>query len=92
MRIKHFSGYGCIEATKISGTINQLVVKVKGNHERGLDRSNYYSDVFNWLVKRFDKEHDDYEDISDIEFSYGPYEKDKYGDSVETAIYTIYFY
>lgn len=59
MRIKHFAGYGCVEAKKTKlvkkpdGT-KVLTITVTGNHERGLERDDKY-DLFNWLVKRFDK-------------------------------------
>lgn len=54
MKIKHFSGYGSVNATKIKNNNYDLVVKVVGNHEWGVYRDDIY-DLFNWLVKRFDK-------------------------------------
>lgn len=54
MKIKHFAGYGCVNAKKISDKDGILIVEVKGNHEWGLRRTDRY-DVFNWLVKRFTK-------------------------------------
>lgn len=71
MKIKHFFGYGCVNAKKVSlKTIEapnkwsmfddmvKLKVKVTGEHERGLveDTSyGYYYGVWNWLAKRFYK-------------------------------------
>ena len=54
MKIKHFAGYGCVEAKRIQNKSCTLHVRVSGLHERGLRRDDMY-DLFNWLVKRFDK-------------------------------------
>lgn len=63
MKIKHWQGYGNVTATKTgkrvvkddwTGDKTILQVKVKGNHEWGLERNDDY-DVWNWLVKKFDK-------------------------------------
>ena len=54
MKIKHWAGYGCVNARKISDGSCTLHVRVEGNHEQGLIRSDSY-DLYNWLVKRFDK-------------------------------------
>ncbi len=63
MKIKHWQGYGTIDAKKISIKNNNnhttLHVRVSGNHECGLRRDDEY-DLFNWLVKRFDKSLTDY--------------------------------
>ena len=65
MRIKHFSGYGTVNAKKISKTENDkhvlLVVKVTGDHEWGLTRP--FHDPYliaNWLVAKFEKSAFDY--------------------------------
>ena len=60
MKIKHFAGYGSVNAVKLKNVetgrnAKQLVIKVTGNHEYGLLRNDAY-DVFNWLVKRFCKD------------------------------------
>lgn len=60
MKIKHFAGYGSVNARKISEVkvttnIKRVVIKVIGNHERGLYRNDHY-DVFHWLVTRFCKD------------------------------------
>lgn len=54
MKIKHYAGYGTVNATKIKSDENELVIKVEGNHEQGIYRDDIY-DIFNWLVKKFDK-------------------------------------
>lgn len=57
MKIKHFAGYGCVNATKVKDNTCRLHVKVKGNHEWGLGANRTWDEygLFNWLVKRFDK-------------------------------------
>ena len=53
MRIKHFYGYGCVDAKTIKrvkrdGNIEDRYVEVTGNHERGLSSTymtNY--DIYN---------------------------------------------
>ena len=70
MKIKHFAGYGCVNAKKISTevvhTINEwgelidatkLKIKVTGDHEWGFVREAW--DVYglwHWLVKKFHKD------------------------------------
>jgi hypothetical protein len=58
MKIKHFQGYGSVQAKKLSkttiGNKTKLVVEVKGNHECGLVRDDIY-DVKSWLFDRFEK-------------------------------------
>lgn len=81
MRIKHWQGYGSVEATKIKKVVKTeenpysleygikkmlLIVKVSGNHEWGLENNDTY-DVYNWLVKRFAKEVKDYTNIIKME-------------------------
>lgn len=57
MKIKHFVGYGCVNATKVKDNTCKLHVKVTGNHEYGLGDDHTWDDylMYNWLVKRFDK-------------------------------------
>ncbi len=67
MKIKHFAGYGSVEAkktrlTKRADGTRELVVTVTGNHEWGLERDDKY-DLFRWLVRRFDKTAKDDRDI-----------------------------
>lgn len=58
MKIKHFAGYGSVQAKKVSKTTvgdkTKLVVEVKGNHEWGLVRNDIY-DVKRWLFDKFEK-------------------------------------
>lgn len=58
MKIKHFQGYGSVQAKKVSKTTigdkTKLVVEVKGNHEWGLVRDDIY-DVKRWLFDKFEK-------------------------------------
>lgn len=54
MKLKHFAGYGTINARKVKDGSCKLHVRVEGNHEWGLRRDDEY-DLYNWLVKRFDK-------------------------------------
>ena len=58
MKIKHFAGYGTVNAKKISKTQKngktKLVVEVTGNHEYGLQRDDPYT-LKLWLINRFDK-------------------------------------
>lgn len=92
MKIKHWAGYGSVTARKVSYKDNVLVVEVKGNHERGLVRE-YKSDVFDWLVKRFDKMHNDYADIESIEIVEDTIANPKaYLGYDDVVTYTIRFY
>ena len=61
MKIKHFAGYGTVEAKKINDGKATLHVHVEGNHECGLRREDDY-DLFNWLVKRFDRTQKGYQE------------------------------
>lgn len=68
MRIKHYSGYGCVTITKgsdrkypmiVDGYMSicrQIMVKVVGNHERGLERGFYdpYC-IHEWIGRRYAK-------------------------------------
>ena len=69
MKIKHFAGYGSVTATKVSKTKadgnTKMVIRVKGNHERGIDRNDLY-DAVNWLLKKFDKSVDNWMDVKDF--------------------------
>ncbi len=91
MRIKHFAGYGSVEAKKTStrklpdGT-RELVVMVTGNHEWGLERNDRY-DLFRWLVKRFDKTVTDDREI--ISYRYDDDYIRLNGLDVEQCVYTF---
>ena len=58
MKIKHFAGYGSVQAKKVSKTTvgdkTKLVIEVKGNHEWGVVRNDIY-DVKRWLFDKFEK-------------------------------------
>jgi len=90
MKLKHWQGYGCVNAQKVSKTKDELVVHVWGMHECGLSRDDAY-DIFYWLVRRFDKTRKDYFDIKDYSIDEW-YEKDNYsGLDIEHCRYTIRF-
>ena len=56
MKIKHWAGYGCVNARKINDGAAKLHVRVEGDHERGVKRDIWDAPLLcNWLVKRFDK-------------------------------------
>lgn len=96
MRIKHWQGYGHLDAKVTCKKFNtwsnmrEITIEVKGNHEYGLDRSHDKYDVFNWLLKRFDRNVKDMDDriIKDIEFNYLPDVREN-GCDVERAEYRI---
>lgn len=64
MKLKHWQGYGCVNATKEKCDRSEyLHIKVTGEHEYGLERDDFY-DLHRWLVKRFDKSAADYLEYS----------------------------
>lgn len=70
MKLKHWQGYGTIEARRLSnkknpGGTKTLEVLVTGMHEYGLVRDDAY-DVYRWLVKRFAKDCPDYRSIVNL--------------------------
>lgn len=76
MRIKHFAGYGSVQARKVSKTNlsdnkTKLVIEVRGDHEWGLVRDDIY-DVRRWLFNKFEKNFngDDYDISMSIEDDY----------------------
>lgn len=58
MRIKHFAGYGCVNAKKIKyetkDGITTLIINVSGDHEYGL-KPYIIEDSIQWLAIRYDK-------------------------------------
>ena len=92
MKIKHFQGYGSVQAKKLSkttiGNKTKLVVEVKGNHECGLVRDDIY-DAKRWLFDRFEKNFNgnDY----DIEMTIKDDYVNKNGIDVEVATYTFIY-
>lgn len=96
MKIKHFQGYGCVEATKVKQEkyvdaygreMTKVVVLVKGNHECGLTTNGFYT-LYKWLVKRFYKRCNSYLDIFNM--SYNNYYEKIDGIDVEHCQYTFY--
>ena len=60
MKIKHWAGYGTVNARKVKdGNPFTMHIRVEGNHEQGVERHDEY-DLYNWLVRRFDKDVQDY--------------------------------
>ena len=80
MRIKHFMGYGSVNAKVVgkglktdvaNGLLRKyLKINVWGNHEYGLDRSEDKYDINNWLVKKVAKVDIDDRQIESIECNY----------------------
>ena len=69
MKIKHFSGYGSVNAKTIKkvkhdGNLEDRYVEVTGNHEKGLS-SDYMTNynVYNWIVKRMFKDIKSHEQV-----------------------------
>lgn len=56
MKLKHWAGYGCVNARKVKEADPRcLHIHVEGDHERGIVLYDDY-DLFRWLVMRFDKD------------------------------------
>lgn len=56
MKIKHWAGYGCVNARKVNDGSCTLHIRVEGNHEQGVMLCNWQTyELYNWLVRRFDK-------------------------------------
>ena len=88
MKIKHFAGYGCVNATKVKDNTCTLHVKVKGNHECGLGDNRTWDTygLFNWLVKRFDKK------VELKDFRYAKIKAETgYEDGVETCDFYFWY-
>ena len=75
MKLRHWSGYGCIEATKVKDNSCTLHVVLKGDHEQGLIRNDLY-DMYRFLVQRFDKS---LKDVPEIDWERHTKRKDEYG-------------
>jgi hypothetical protein len=59
MRIKHWQGYGSVEAKKLDRTVDEngivtVKIRVTGDHEWGLETKDEHT-VKDWLLKRMDK-------------------------------------
>ena len=55
MKLKHWQGYGSVNAERVEKTPTSIVIKVQGAHEYGLVRDDIY-DAKKWLLDRFLKE------------------------------------
>ena len=54
MKVKHWAGYGCVEAIRGYRTANSVGIEVVGDHERGLMPSCFFDwDWHRWLGTRF---------------------------------------
>ena len=60
MKIKHWQGYGCVTARKLSKDHSvRLHIVVTGDHEWGIVTDDDYT-LWNWLVRRFEHDVCDY--------------------------------
>lgn len=90
MKIKHWQGYGSVNAKVVQKRMSTLTpirmvkIQVWGNHEYGIDRSDDYYDINQWLLKKVARINIDYRNIQNIEFKYLPNI-----DGQEAAEYTI---
>lgn len=89
MKIKHYAGYGSVNAKKVSKTekdgVVTMVIKVSGNHEWGLARNDIY-DAYNWLLSKFDKKVLGYKHILDLQVYNNTYDMVN-GEEVESCTY-----
>lgn len=91
MKIKHFAGYGTVNARKLKlETVDgktTLVVEVTGDHEWGLARPNDPYLIKRWLVERFDKtmRDDHLVNIWGLDYTI----KHDWNSPVERVVYTI---
>lgn len=97
MRVKHFAGYGLVEAKKVSKKpiINEygekktkMVIRVKGNHERGLVPCDIF-DAKKWLFDKFEKNFTKTRFDINIEIENDYIKED--GHYVEVAVYTFVY-
>ena len=76
MKLKHWQGYGTVEAKRLSTKKNgdgtkTVTIEVTGGHEYGLVRDDKY-DVHRWLLKRFAKDCADYRSVTGLVISEDP--------------------
>lgn len=105
MKIKHFAGYGTVNAKKVldlkytdkrySHYENPRIVNivVSGDHERGLVREDVY-DVCEWLLKKLVKDFKDgsHDYRSIIEMDVAPYlELSSEGEYEEKCLYKVVY-
>ena len=89
MRLKHWQGYGSVNAKKLSkgpapDGRTRLVIEVTGHHEWGLVRDDVY-DVHRWLVQRFVKDCPNYQNIESMHIT------ENRIDNVDQAVYSIIY-
>lgn len=88
-KIKHWQGYGSVDAKLLKKTPTEMVIQVSGMHEYGLDCDKYDTyRVYEWLVKRFDptKTERDIQSV-DIDDTY----ESRGNVDIEVCTYTIHF-
>lgn len=104
MKIKHWQGYGSVNAVKkgkpkvvrntdiryagLGEELCELTVTVSGNHEWGIEHDDKY-DIFNWLLKKFDKSVNDSRCI--VKLGTNPYHGKVNGVDTEFCDYTILY-
>lgn len=104
MKIKHWQGYGVVNAVKkgtpkevkntdgnlagLGESLCELTVTVFGNHEWGIERDDKY-DVYNWLLKKFDKSVNDSRCI--VKLQMYPYNGKIKGVNTDFCDYTILY-
>ena len=101
MKIKHFAGYGSVQAKKTATHKNKdittVTIVVSGNHEQGLGyRYDDKDSITRWLAPRFIKDLTDNRQIValSIKDDYvidkdGEHVKDQYGNWIEERTYTV---
>ena len=103
MKIKHYQGYGIVEAKKLKTRkltkaergveyadlpLREVQIFVKGNHECGLLTLEKYA-VHRWLCTKLVKDCESFMDIIDVNAEPGMTKEN--GLDVETALYTIIY-
>jgi len=95
MKIKHWQGYGKLDAKVLKReTISvvdnkkRIVIEISGNHEYGCVRDDKY-DIKNWLLDRFDKNNNASSYDINYEIENGYRRNDEKGVTEEYAIYRI---
>lgn len=90
MKLKHWQGYGTVDARRVKDPRCTLHVKVSGNHEWGIRRDDLY-DLYNWLVRRFDRNVQCYElwirDDPNVSIIEGEYTDPFTGTTTDTCDY-----
>lgn len=88
MKIKHWQGYGTVDAVKAYRYVKDgyvyMSINVTGDHEWGLVCDDEY-DLKNWLIKRFDKNFKDQK----IQYSFESGD-DPYSDNECCVYYFVY--